>query len=103
MKNNKQTVELLKGLTMLFPINLIETFHTAGKLDGNDVVELCRYAKAVGYAYEALGNELLARSYKCLSQDIDFFKDVLIACSARDLSPEKYIEYLKKVLVKHAI
>ena len=94
MKNNEQTVELLKSIMMVFPINLIETFQNAGRLDGDDVVELCRYAKAVGKTYDALGNEFLARSYKDLTKDIRGFKDFMLTYLSDSSDPDKLIKHL---------
>ena len=98
MNNNEQTVETLKSLMLIFPINLIETFQKAGRLNGDDVVELLAYAKAVGKAYDAMGAKFLARSYKNLSEDIETFRDLLIRFGAKDSDPEHFVEYLKKVI-----
>ena len=98
MNKNEQTVETLKSLMLIFPINLIETFQKAGRLDGDDVVELLAYAKAVGKAYDAMGAKLLARSYKNLSEDIETFRDLLIRFGAKGSDPEHFVEYLKKVV-----
>ena len=54
MKNNKQTVELLKYMIALCPITLIETFYRAGRLDREDVHDICLNLTSMAYLYNPL-------------------------------------------------